>query len=48
MSCTIVLYFGKYLNIYPTNQKEMKYIVDALIGIILSISINSFNVSISQ
>lgn len=48
MICTIVLYYGNYLYIYSTNQKERKYIVDTLIEVILSIPTNSFNVSIPQ
>lgn len=37
-----------YNYLISTNQKKMKYIVDTLIRIILSIPINSFNVSIPQ
>lgn len=48
MICTIALYYGYYLYIFSTNQKERKYIVDALIRIIHSIPINSFIVSILQ
>lgn len=48
MISTIVLYYGNYLYIYSTNQKERKYIVDTLIEVILSIPINSFNISIPQ
>lgn len=48
MICTIALYYGYYLYIFSTNQKERKYIVDTLIRIILSIPINSYNVYIPQ